>query len=265
MSLKVIKCPGCGANLELDTSREFAFCLYCGVKIQLHEVLEIRHSGKVSIDSRSSEIEQLIKNCEAQLKFYDYKKAYDFAQRLVADFSNEPMGYVLIVRSLTHNFDKNMIDTIDIDTYNLICSYLTKLKRLDNSAYKSFYNQGKLYAGCIAETTKIKNLVLSRRNSKYNSENKNIFRALCVFALLGIAMCFGIMPICFGIIAEYNGESAIIIGGVILVISVISSILVIYKWGESKANLKESLNSMDNNIAISEEKLKQYKKELYGE
>ena len=67
------------------------------------------------------------------------------------------------------------------------------------------------------------------------------------------------------IIAEYNGESAIIIGGVILVISVISSILVIYKWGESKANLKESINSMDNNIAISEEKLKQYKKELYGE
>ena len=39
----------------------------------------------------------------------------------------------------------------------------------------------------------------------------------------------------------------------------------IYKWGESKANLKESLNSMHNNIAISEEKLKQYKKELYGE
>ena len=158
MSLKVIKCPGCGANLELDTSREFAFCLYCGVKIQLHEVLEIRHSGKVSIDSRSSEIEQLIKNCEAQLKFYDYKKAYDFAQRLVADFSNEPMGYVLIVRSLTHNFDKNMIDTIDIDTYNLICSYLTVVN--GRFCPQSVRNFCPIVAGFNAGTYKVPACVL---------------------------------------------------------------------------------------------------------
>lgn len=29
----VLKCPSCGANLELDETREFAFCTYCGTKI----------------------------------------------------------------------------------------------------------------------------------------------------------------------------------------------------------------------------------------
>ena len=37
--MKVIKlvCPNCKANLELDDSREFGFCQYCGTKILLEK------------------------------------------------------------------------------------------------------------------------------------------------------------------------------------------------------------------------------------
>ena len=35
MKLKVLKCPECGANIELEENRDFCFCSYCGCKIIL--------------------------------------------------------------------------------------------------------------------------------------------------------------------------------------------------------------------------------------
>ncbi|MDE7269474.1 MAG: hypothetical protein K2N81_03270, partial [Acetatifactor sp.] len=49
--MKALKCPSCGADIELDDSREYGFCLYCGTKIQLIE--------KISITGIKSEQEQL--------------------------------------------------------------------------------------------------------------------------------------------------------------------------------------------------------------
>jgi DNA-directed RNA polymerase subunit RPC12/RpoP len=34
MSLKNGKCPSCGANIQVDTGLESAFCSYCGSKIE---------------------------------------------------------------------------------------------------------------------------------------------------------------------------------------------------------------------------------------
>lgn len=37
MNLVHLRCPDCGADLEVDNSREFCFCQYCGTKIILEE------------------------------------------------------------------------------------------------------------------------------------------------------------------------------------------------------------------------------------
>lgn len=37
MNLVHLRCPDCGAELEVDNSREFCFCQYCGTKIILEE------------------------------------------------------------------------------------------------------------------------------------------------------------------------------------------------------------------------------------
>lgn len=37
MGMKALKCPYCGADIELDESIEYGFCSYCGTKIQLSE------------------------------------------------------------------------------------------------------------------------------------------------------------------------------------------------------------------------------------
>ena len=37
MKIKSLKCPECGANLEIEEGRSFCFCQYCGCKIMLDE------------------------------------------------------------------------------------------------------------------------------------------------------------------------------------------------------------------------------------
>ncbi len=37
MALVALKCPNCGGSLDLDDSRDFAFCQYCGTKILIQE------------------------------------------------------------------------------------------------------------------------------------------------------------------------------------------------------------------------------------
>ena len=33
MGFIAVKCPTCGADVNLDSSREFGYCTYCGTKI----------------------------------------------------------------------------------------------------------------------------------------------------------------------------------------------------------------------------------------
>ena len=37
MVLIALKCPHCGGDIQLDDSREFGFCLYCGTKIAVRD------------------------------------------------------------------------------------------------------------------------------------------------------------------------------------------------------------------------------------
>ena len=54
MSLVDIKCPNCGASIQLDNSRESGFCSYCGSKVQIQEAI-----NKIKID-RSGDIEKYL-------------------------------------------------------------------------------------------------------------------------------------------------------------------------------------------------------------
>lgn len=47
MSLVALKCPNCGADLELEGTKEFAFCMHCGTKILIQEMVG-RNSGSES-------------------------------------------------------------------------------------------------------------------------------------------------------------------------------------------------------------------------
>lgn len=53
MGFIALRCPSCGAEIELDSSREFGFCQFCGTKI-VQEKKVIEHRGTVTINGNVS-------------------------------------------------------------------------------------------------------------------------------------------------------------------------------------------------------------------
>ncbi len=64
MSIIVLKCPNCGADLQLEDSKESAICMHCGIKLSIQGSAEMNPEkdqlnnlidlGKNSVDSGSS-------------------------------------------------------------------------------------------------------------------------------------------------------------------------------------------------------------------
>lgn len=50
MGLVAMKCPGCGADIQLDDSREFGFCNFCGTKVMQEKII-VEHQGSVKMDN----------------------------------------------------------------------------------------------------------------------------------------------------------------------------------------------------------------------
>ena len=49
MGFIALRCPSCGAEIELDESRDFAFCSYCGTKIVRDKQI-VEHNVNVRIN-----------------------------------------------------------------------------------------------------------------------------------------------------------------------------------------------------------------------
>ena len=89
MSLVNVKCPNCGAAIQLDSSREEGFCSYCGSKVQVQEAI-----SKVKID-KSGDIQNFLKLCEASIEANNGQEAYDYANKaLEIDAQNAEAWYL---------------------------------------------------------------------------------------------------------------------------------------------------------------------------
>lgn len=54
--MKALLCTGCGTPFDFDESsgKDYVYCSNCGVKIQVKDFVEIRHSGKVAVEGMAS-------------------------------------------------------------------------------------------------------------------------------------------------------------------------------------------------------------------
>lgn len=76
-----LKCPGCGANMDVDDSRDFCFCSYCGYKIvNMKEKVEI--AGAVKIDN-SEAIENLLTRAQQLERSGNIDEAYSNYSRVL--------------------------------------------------------------------------------------------------------------------------------------------------------------------------------------
>ena len=49
MGIVSMNCPNCGAQVDMDDSREFGYCNMCGSKVMVDRMI-VEHKGSVKID-----------------------------------------------------------------------------------------------------------------------------------------------------------------------------------------------------------------------
>ena len=81
MGFVALKCPQCGADIELDDSREFGFCQYCGTKI-MQEQQNIHLSGSVSVD-KQQEIQSMLARANTLISQHRNKEAIKLYERIL--------------------------------------------------------------------------------------------------------------------------------------------------------------------------------------
>ena len=81
MGFITIKCPSCGASIDLDDSREFGFCTYCGTKI-IQDKIIVEHRGIIKIDG-SVTTESLLERAHIMLCDGDFAKADTYFDRVL--------------------------------------------------------------------------------------------------------------------------------------------------------------------------------------
>ena len=86
MAIKVLRCPQCNAELEIDDAKDFGFCTHCGTKVMLHEVVE--HTGSVSLDNSAQGRNRILLGNRA-FEAGNWKEAYDCFTRGLEDVPDD--------------------------------------------------------------------------------------------------------------------------------------------------------------------------------
>lgn len=97
MGIIAVRCPQCGADVQLDESREFGFCTYCGTKI-MQEKIFVEHNGSIKIDS-SEELKNLYIAARNTTEAGDKNTALDYYRKIAMIDPNswEPLFYSVIL------------------------------------------------------------------------------------------------------------------------------------------------------------------------
>lgn len=89
MSIVNVKCPNCGASIQLDNTREEGFCSYCGSKVKVQEAI-----SKVKID-KSGDLKNLLNLANVAIEACNGQEALDYANKtLEVDSQNAEAWYI---------------------------------------------------------------------------------------------------------------------------------------------------------------------------
>lgn len=82
MGMVAMKCPSCSADIELDDSREFGFCNFCGTKVMQDKIV-VEHRGNVKVDN-SEFVKKYLANARRARKKEDWaevEKYYNLVEQ----------------------------------------------------------------------------------------------------------------------------------------------------------------------------------------
>lgn len=112
MGFKAVKCPACGSTIELDESREFGFCSYCGTKV-VQDKIVVEHRGSISVSGVAND-QSLLDRAFLFLEDSDFSNANLYFEKVLdinPKCSKAYIGKLLCKYRLTSVSDISKIDT----------------------------------------------------------------------------------------------------------------------------------------------------------
>ena len=113
-----ISCPSCGANIELDDSREFGFCSFCGTKITQDKIV-VEHRGSVKINGVAN-TKSLLDRAKLFLEDQKFNEAYQYCERALDIEPQNPEAYLIRLMAETRccRLESLAYHTKPLDTYD---------------------------------------------------------------------------------------------------------------------------------------------------
>lgn len=106
MAMVAVKCPQCGADVEIDGAREFGYCNFCGTKIMQEKVI-VEHKGNVKIDN-SEQVEKYLQNARRAKQKEDWEETERY-YNLVEE--NDPSNIEAIFYSAYGKAKQSLVDS----------------------------------------------------------------------------------------------------------------------------------------------------------
>lgn len=79
-----VKCPSCGGDIELDDSREYGFCLYCGAKVMFKEAVQ-KVEGNVIVEGIAN-FDKLVENAKTFHKLGNTEEEIKILLRILKEY-----------------------------------------------------------------------------------------------------------------------------------------------------------------------------------
>lgn len=139
MGMVAMKCPSCGADIELDDSREFGFCNFCGTKVMQDKIV-VEHSGSVVLDD-SKELEKLYKAARNARETSDDATALKHYETISAKDPDswEALFYMVILR--ISNIKNAQIQSAAISISNSLPKVFSLINELNDEEKVSAVNE----------------------------------------------------------------------------------------------------------------------------
>ena len=90
-----IICPNCEAQITADAGQLIVYCMYCGAKIQMRDIVEVRH---VQV---AESLEKMVTDGETYLNVEEYYLAEQKFREVIKQYSDRCEGYDGLIRALT--------------------------------------------------------------------------------------------------------------------------------------------------------------------
>lgn len=184
MGFIALKCPSCGASIELDENREFGFCSYCGTKVmQDKKIVELK--GEVKVEGVST-ADKLLERAYILIEDNEFNEAEGYFNRVLELDPKCDKAYwgKMLCEYRLFSADEAVKLGIDISKSN---NYSRAVQYADGEQKKQYIEFGEKAARVCSENFNRENEIRKKNILKYTLLKIYLFVAPILSFVLNMA------------------------------------------------------------------------------